>query len=100
MYHILAVGYVLKSKRTIITGNRSHAGIGVFQCKFCGVRRKQSKNCSGKPVAVLVHFLSDDVAGVCGIDQRSGTVICNTTGNAETSGNQFVSGIVLAAEFL
>ena len=100
VYHILAVGYVLKSKRTIITGNRSHTGIGVFQRKFCGIRRKQSENCSGKSVAVLVYLLSDDVAGVCSIDQRSGTVVCNTAGNAETSGDQFVSGIVLAAEFL
>ena len=100
VYHILAVWHILKGKGAILTGNRSHAGIGVFQCKFCGVRRKQSENCSGKPLAVLVHFLSDDAAGVCSINQRSGIVICNTAGNRELSGDQFVSGIVLAAEFL
>ena len=100
VYHILAVRYVFKGKGTVLTGNRSHAGIGVLQRKFCGIRRKQSENCSGKSVAVLVYLLSDDVAGVCSIDQRSGTVICNTAGNEKLSGDQFVSGIVLAAEFL
>ena len=100
VYHILAVRYVFKGKGTVLTGNRSHAGIGVLQRKFCGIRRKQSENCSGKSVAVLVHFLSDDVAGVCSIDQCSGTVIRNAAGNEKLSGDQFVSGIVLAAEFL
>ena len=100
MYHILAVRYILKGKGAVLTGNRSHAGIGVFQCEFCGVRRKQSENCSSKPVAILVHFLSDDVARVCSIDQRSGIVIRNAAGDRELSGNQFISGIVLAAKFL
>ena len=100
VYHILAVGDVLKGKRTIITGNRSHAGVGVLQRKFCGIRCEQSENRSGKSVAVLVHFLSDDVARVCSVDQRSGTVICHAAGNEKLSGDQLISCIVCAAEFL
>ena len=30
VYHILAVRYILKGKGAVLTGNRSHAGIGVF----------------------------------------------------------------------